>query len=51
MSRADDGRLANLLEQVNRVLLSLHGSVSDEGLHSWGTVVEVRGQHYFSSVD
>ena len=49
-SGADDGRLTSLLEQVNRVLLSLHGSVSVEGLHSWGAVVEVRGQHSFSYV-
>ena len=49
-SRADDGRLMSLLEQVNHVLLSLRGSVAVEGLHSWGAVVEVRGQHYFSSV-
>ena len=38
-----------LLEQVDCVLLSLHGSVAVESLHSWGTVVEVGGQHYFSS--
>ena len=42
-SGADDGRLVSLLEQVNRVLLSLHGLVSIEGLHSWGIVVEVGG--------
>ena len=50
-SEADDGRLVGLLEQVDCILLSLHGSVVVEGLHSWGTVVEVEGQHYFSSVD
>ena len=49
-SEADDGRLVSLLEQVNRVLLSLCGSVSIKCLHSWGTVVEVREQHHFSSI-
>ena len=49
-SRADDGRLTNLLEQVDRVLLNLHGSVLIEGLYSWGAMVEVRGQHCFSSI-
>ena len=49
-SGADDGRLTSLLEQVDHVLLSLHGPVSVEGLHSWGAVVEVRAQHCFSSV-
>ena len=49
-SGADDGYLVSLLEQVNRVLLSLCGSIVVEGLHSWGTVVEVGGQHYFSSI-
>ena len=49
-SGADDGRLAGLLEKVDYVLLSLRGSVVVEGLHSWGTVVEVRGQHCFSSI-
>ena len=49
-SGVDDGRLASLLEQVNCVLLSLPGLVSVKGLHSWGTVVEVGGQHCFSSV-
>ena len=48
-SRADDGHLVDLFEQVDCVLLSLHGSVAVERLHSWGTVVEVGGQHYFSS--
>ena len=38
LSRADDGRLADLLGQVDCVLLSLRGSVA------------VRGQHCFSSV-
>ena len=32
-SGADDGRLVGLLEQVDRVLLSLHGSVVVESLH------------------
>ena len=50
MSGADDGRLMSLLEQVDRVLLSLRGSVVVEGLHSWGAVVEIGGQHYFSFV-
>ena len=50
MSRADDGHLAGLLEQVDCVLLSLLGSVAVKSLHSWGTVVEVGGQYYFSSV-
>jgi len=49
-SEADDGHLASLLEQVNHVLLSLCGSVTVEGIHSWGVVVEVRGQHCFSSI-
>ena len=49
-SRADGGRLAGLLEQVNRVLLSLCGSVVVESLHSWGAMVEVGGQHCFSSI-
>ena len=49
-SRADGGRLAGLLEQVNRVLLSLCGSVVVESLHSWGAMVNVGGQHCFSSV-
>ena len=49
-SGADDGRLMSLLEQVDHVLLSLCGSVMVEGLHSWGIVVEVGGQHCFSSV-
>ena len=49
-SRADDGRLTSLLEQVDHVLLSVRGSVTIEGLHPWGTVVEVGGQHCFSSV-
>ena len=49
-SGADDGRLVGLFEQVDCVLLSLRGSVVVESLHSWGTVVEVRGQHCFSSI-
>ena len=49
-SRADDGRLVGLLEQVDCVLLSLRGSVAIESLHSWGTVVEVGWQHCLSSV-
>ena len=40
-SGVDDGRLTGLLEQVDCILLSLHGSVVVEGLHSWGTMVEV----------
>ena len=49
-SEADDGHLACLLEQVDCVLLSLHGLVAVESLYSWGVVVEVGGQHCFSSV-
>ena len=49
-SRADDGYLAGLFEQVDCILLSLRGSVVVEGLHSWGAVVEVEGQHCFSSI-
>ena len=49
-SRADDGHLAGLLEQVDYILLSLHGSDAVKSLHSWGTVVEVGGQHCFSSI-
>ena len=49
-SRADDGRLMGLLEQVDCVLLSLLGLFVVESLHSWGTVVEVEGQYYFSSI-
>ena len=49
-SGADDGHRTSLLKQVNRVLLSLHGSVSIEGLCSWGAVIEVDGQHCFNSV-
>ena len=49
-SRANDGRLVGLLEQVDYVLLSLRGLVTVESLHSWGAVVEVGGQHCFSSV-
>jgi len=33
-SGADDGHLTGLLEQVDCVLLSLHGSVVVESLHS-----------------
>ena len=49
-SRVDDGHLMSLLKYVDRVLLSLCGSVLVKGLHSWGIVVEVGGQHYFGSV-
>ena len=49
-SGADDGHLTGLLEQVDCVLLSLYGSVMVKTLHSWGAVVEVGGQHCFSSV-
>ena len=49
-SGADDCSLTGLLKKVDGVLLSLHDSVVVEGLHSWGAVVEVRGQHSFSSV-
>lgn len=50
MSGVDNGRLTSLLEQVDRVLLSLRGSVSVEGLYSWGSVIEVGWQHCFGSV-
>ena len=49
-SGADDSRLMSLLEQVDHVLLSLCSLVSVEGLYSWGTVIEVGGQHCFGSV-
>ena len=49
-SGADDGCLTSLLEQVDRILLSLHGSVLVEGLYSRGAVIEVGGQHCFGSV-
>ena len=49
-SEADDDHLVSLLEQVNCVLLSLRGSVMVKSLHSWGTVVEVKGQHCLSSL-
>ena len=49
-SGANDGCLASLLKQVDCVLLRLHGSISVEGLHSWGTMIEVGGQHCFSYV-
>ena len=49
-SRADDGRLMGLLDKVDRVLLSLRSSVLVKSLHSWGTMVEVGGQHCFSSI-
>ena len=50
VSGADDGHLMGLFEQVDYVLLSLHGLVAVESLHSWGAVVEVRGQHCLGSV-
>ena len=50
MSRADDGHLTSLLEQVDHVLLSLYGSVSVKGLCSWGAMIEVGWQHCFGSV-
>ena len=49
-SGANDGCLMSLLEQVTRVLLSLRGLILVEGLYSWGAVVEVGGQHCFSSI-
>ena len=49
-SGVDDGRLTSLLEQVDRVLLSLRGSVLVEGLYSWGAVIEVGGQYCLDSV-
>ena len=49
-SGADDDCLVGLFEQVDCVLLSLRSSVVVESLHSWGTVVEVGGQHCLSSI-
>ena len=49
-SEADDYCLVGLFEQVDCVLLSLHGSVAVESLHSWGAMVEVGGQHCLSFV-
>ena len=49
-SEVDNGHLVGLFEQVDCVLLSLCGSVTVESLHSWGAVVEVGGQHCFSSI-
>ena len=49
-NEVNDGHLVGLLKQVDYVLLSLCGSVTVKGLHSWGTVVEVGGQHCFSSI-
>ena len=49
-SRADDGCLMGLFEQVDCVLLSIHGSVAVESFYSWCTVVEVGGQHSFRSI-
>ena len=50
MSRVDDGRLRSLLKQVDRILLSLRGSILVEGLYSRGVVIEVGGQHCFGFV-
>ena len=50
MSGVDDSRLMSLLKQANRVLLSLRGSVSVEGLYSWGAMIKVGGQHCFGSI-
>ena len=50
MSGVNDCCLMSLLEQVDRVLLSLRGSVLVEGLYSWGTMIEVGGQHCFGFV-
>ena len=49
-SEADDDRHTSLLELVDCVMLSLRGLVSVEGLYSWGTVIEVEGQHRFGSI-
>ena len=49
-SGADDGCLMSLLEQVDSVLLSLNGLVLVEGLYSRSAVIEVGGQHCFSSI-
>ena len=48
--RANDGHLMGLFEQVNRVLLGVHGPVVVKGLDPWGAMVEVRGQYCLSSV-
>ena len=50
MSEADDGCLMSLLEQVDHVLLGLHGLVSVEGLYSWGAMIKVKGQYCFGSI-
>ena len=50
VSGVDDSCLIGLLEQVDFVLLSLCGPVAVESLHSCGTMVEVGGQHCFSSI-
>ena len=50
MSGADDSRLTSLLEQVDRILLSLRGSVLIESLYSRGAVIRVEGQYCFGSV-
>ena len=47
---ADDGRLTGLFEQVDHVLLSLHGPIMVKGLDPWGAMVEVGGQHCLRSV-
>ena len=49
-SEANDDRLTGLFEQVDCILLSLHGSVVVKSLHSWGAMVEVGGQYCLSSV-
>ena len=49
-STVDDSPLMSLLKKVDRILLSLRTSVLVEGLHSWGAMVGVGGQHCFSSI-
>ena len=49
-SGANDDRLMSLLEQVDRILLSLHGLVLVKGLYSQGVMIKVGGQHCFSSI-
>ena len=50
MNRADDSHLTSLVEQIDRILLSLHSLVLVEGLYSWGAVIEVGWQHCFGYI-
>ena len=49
-SGVDDDHLISLLEQVDRILLSLHSLVLVEGLYSRGVMIEVGWQHCFGSI-